>query len=157
MLSYQHAYHAGNIADLQKHAGLAWALDYLTRKDKPLTYLETHAGRGLYDLAGPEARKTGEAAAGIGALSGVLPEGHPLGRVLTTIRDRHGPSAYPGSPAIAEALLRPDDRLHLAELHPAEHAALSKAMQRAQGLNLRSRFCRPTRGAGSCCAIRPTR
>ena len=58
MLSYQHAYHAGNLADLHKHALLAVALDYLTRKDKPLSYLETHAGRGLYRLDGAEAAKT---------------------------------------------------------------------------------------------------
>ena len=65
MLSYQHLYHAGNLADVQKHATLAWVLDYLTRKDKPLTYIETHAGRGVYDLGADEAVKTGEAAAGI--------------------------------------------------------------------------------------------
>ena len=62
MLSYQHIYHAGNLADVQKHALLAFALDYMTRKDKPLTYIETHAGRGVYDLTAPEATKTGEAA-----------------------------------------------------------------------------------------------
>ena len=65
MLSYQHLYHAGNLADVHKHALLAVMLDYLTRKDKPLSYLETHAGRGLYALDAPEARKTGEAAGGI--------------------------------------------------------------------------------------------
>ncbi|MCK5500680.1 MAG: 23S rRNA (adenine(2030)-N(6))-methyltransferase RlmJ, partial [Tritonibacter mobilis] len=65
MLSYQHIYHAGNLADVQKHALLAWMLDYMTRKDKPLSYLETHAGRALYDLASAEAQKTGEAAQGI--------------------------------------------------------------------------------------------
>ena len=59
MLSYQHLYHAGNLADVQKHAALAWVLDYLTRKDKPLSYIETHAGRGVYDLAAEEALKTG--------------------------------------------------------------------------------------------------
>ena len=64
MLSYQHLYHAGNLADVQKHAALAWVLDYLTRKEKPLSYIETHAGRGVYDLAADEAVKTGEAAAG---------------------------------------------------------------------------------------------
>jgi 23S rRNA (adenine2030-N6)-methyltransferase len=56
MLSYQHGYHAGNMADVHKHAVLCHMLDYLTRKDKPLTYVETHAGRGLYDLASDEAR-----------------------------------------------------------------------------------------------------
>ncbi len=59
MLSYQHIYHAGNPADVQKHALLAVALDYLTRKDKPLSYIETHSGRALYDLSADEALKTG--------------------------------------------------------------------------------------------------
>src|SRR5690606_24902444 len=58
MLSYQHIYHAGNLADVHKHAMLASLLAYLGRKDKPLTYLETHAGRGLYRLDAPEAVKT---------------------------------------------------------------------------------------------------
>ena len=128
MLSYQHAYHAGNLADLHKHGLLAWMLDYLTRKDKPLSYIETHAGRGLYDLSSAEARKTGEAAAGIGARE--LPEGHPLARVLAEMRARFGPSAYPGSPLIAETLLRPGDAVHLAELHPAEHDALERTVAR---------------------------
>ena len=124
MLSYQHAYHAGNAADLHKHGLLAAMLDYLTRKDKPLSYIETHAGRGLYDLQSPEAQKTGEAAAGVGRIP--LPQGHPLTRALEAIRAAHGPHAYPGSPLIAETLLRPQDRIHLAELHPAEHAALTR-------------------------------
>ena len=55
MLSYQHIYHAGNLADVQKHALLCHMLDYLAQKDKPLTYIETHAGRGLYDLSSAEA------------------------------------------------------------------------------------------------------
>ena len=61
MLSYQHAYHAGNLADVHKHALLAVALARLADKPKPLSYLETHAGRGLYDLRAPEALRTGEA------------------------------------------------------------------------------------------------
>ena len=126
MLSYQHAYHAGNLADLHKHALLATALDYLTRKDKPLSYLETHAGRGLYRLDSPEARKTGEAQSGIARANaqGWLREDHPLIRAQSRVRAVHGPSAYGGSPLIAAHFLRADDRAHLAELHPAEHAAL---------------------------------
>ena len=58
MLSYQHIYHAGNLADVQKHALLCHVLDYMTQKDKPLTYIETHAGRGLYDLSSHEAETT---------------------------------------------------------------------------------------------------
>ena len=128
MLSYQHAYHAGNLADLHKHAALALALDYLTRKDKPISYIETHAGRGLYDLAAPEALKTGEAAQGIGAHDAWFAD-HPLGHALATIRAAHGPRAYPGSPLIARTLLRDSDRLHLADLHPAEYAALRQNLR----------------------------
>ena len=127
MLSYQHAYHAGNLADVHKHALLAVALARMVEKPKPLSYLETHAGRGLYDLGAPEARRTGEAAAGItrALAEGWLPEGHPLRTALQAVRAAHGPNAYPGSPLLAGALLRPGDRAHLAELHPAEFAALA--------------------------------
>jgi 23S rRNA (adenine2030-N6)-methyltransferase len=126
MLSYQHAYHAGNAADLHKHIALAELLVRLTIKARGLTYVETHAGRGHYDLAGAEAGKTGEAARGIGRLA---PDpATAYGGALNAIRARHGPSAYPGSPLIARHLLRPQDRLVLHELHPAEHAALRRAM-----------------------------
>jgi 23S rRNA (adenine2030-N6)-methyltransferase len=133
MLSYQHAYHAGNLADVHKHAVLARALDYLTRKDKPLTYMETHAGRAIYDLAGPEALKTGEAAIGIARAAGWFPPAHPYARALAATRAALGPAAYPGSPAIAAQLLRPADRIILAELHPAEHRALRAGLQAAPG------------------------
>lgn len=126
MLSYQHAYHAGNRADLHKHAALARLIAALTAKPRPITYMETHAGRGLYDLAAPEALKTGEAAQGI--LKADLPPG-PYAGALARVRARHGAMAYPGSPLIARELLRPDDRLHLMELHPAEHAALRRALR----------------------------
>ncbi|QFT60501.1 Ribosomal RNA large subunit methyltransferase J [Sulfitobacter sp. THAF37] len=128
MLSYQHIYHAGNLADVHKHGLLAWMLDYLTAKDKPLTYMETHGGRALYDLADAAARKTGEAAQGIDRARGWFGAEHPYPRVLDAVRADHGPSAYPGSPLIAARLLRPSDQIHLAELHPAEHAALDLAM-----------------------------
>jgi 23S rRNA (adenine2030-N6)-methyltransferase len=128
MLSYQHAYHAGNLADVHKHALLAWMLEYLTQKPKPLSYIETHAGSGLYDLSAPEAMKTGEAAQGIARAEGWFDAEHPYAQALAATRATHGPSAYPGSPLIAATLLRPDDRLHLAEAHPAEHAALARAL-----------------------------
>lgn len=126
MLSYQHAYHAGNRADLHKHDALARLIAALTLKDRGITYMETHAGRALYDLSAPEALKTGEAADGI--LSAELPAG-PYARAVAAVRERHGPAAYPGSPLIAATLLRPQDRMHLMELHPAEHAALRRAMR----------------------------
>ncbi|MCB2135340.1 MAG: 23S rRNA (adenine(2030)-N(6))-methyltransferase RlmJ [Rhodobacteraceae bacterium] len=128
MLSYQHIYHAGNLADVHKHALLASVLSYLTVKPKPLTYIETHAGRGLYALDAPEALKTGEAAAGIARAAAGFPADHPYMRAIAAIKDRHGAMAYPGSPLIAAQLLRPDDRMILAELHPAEFAALRQAM-----------------------------
>ncbi len=121
-------YHAGNMADVHKHMLLATALDYLTRKDKPLTYIETHAGRGLYDLTAPQAQQTEEAAAGIGRLLARLDTSHPYVRAIAQVRVRFGPATYPGSPLIAAELLRPADSLHLAELHPGEFTALETAM-----------------------------
>jgi 23S rRNA (adenine2030-N6)-methyltransferase len=120
MLSYQHFYHAGNLADVQKHALLAFMLDYLTQKDKPLCYIETHAGRGVYDLGAAEAVKTGEAAAGIGVAEGWFAPGHPYRQRLAETRAAHGATAYPGSPMIAALGLRESDTIHLAELHPGE-------------------------------------
>lgn len=128
MLSYQHIYHAGNPADVQKHALLAWLLDYMTAKGKPISYIETHSGRGLYALDAPEAVKTGEAAAGIGRLAAGFAPDHPYARCIAAVRAAEGPAAYPGSPLIAGLLLRPGDRMVLAELHPREHAALAAVM-----------------------------
>ncbi len=128
MLSYQHSYHAGNAADVHKHAALALALDWMIRKDKALTYIETHAGRGLYDLSDASARKTGEAAQGIGRLLHRLPPDHPYAAAMAGFRAAHGSDAYPGSPLLAAHVLRRFDRIELAELHPAEHAALVEAM-----------------------------
>ncbi len=153
MLSYQHHYHAGNMADVHKHGLLCWVLDYLTRKDKPLSYLETHAGRGLYDLDAPEALKTGEAAQGIDRClqRGWFAADHPYLRLLAVVRAEHGPRAYPGSPLLAALALRPTDTLHLAELHPQEFAALQLAMirfpalcQRHDGLALALALTPPT-------------
>jgi len=124
MLSYQHIYHAGNLADVHKHAALAWVLDYLVQKPKLLTYIETHAGRGVYDLAAPEAVKTGEAAVGVTLAEGEFPPDHPYRQRLDEARAAYGPQAYPGSPLIAALGLRQEDTLHLAELHPQEVAHL---------------------------------
>lgn len=130
MLSYQHAYHAGNAADLHKHALLAVLLARMTAKDKPLGYFETHSGRGLYSLGAPEAIKTQEAAQGIrrAEAAGWFSPDHPYAQALASVRALHGADAYPGSPLLAVHLLRPDDRLALAELHPQEFAALSALM-----------------------------
>jgi 23S rRNA (adenine2030-N6)-methyltransferase len=124
MLSYQHLYHAGNLADVHKHAVLAWVLDYLTQKDKPLSYIETHAGRGLYDLTADEAVKTGEAAAGIALAEVLFPKDHPYRLRLEEARAGYGDRSYPGSPLIAALGLRETDTIHLAELHPQEFSHL---------------------------------
>ena len=128
MLSYQHIYHAGNLADVHKHSLLSWMLEYLTRKDKPLTYMETHAGRALYDLSDEAATKTGEAQQGISKAAEWFAPDHPYSTTINKIKDLHGSDAYPGSPMIAAHLLRPTDHIHLAELHPQEHDALDLAM-----------------------------
>ncbi|MGB7243052.1 MAG: 23S rRNA (adenine(2030)-N(6))-methyltransferase RlmJ, partial [Sulfitobacter sp.] len=99
-----------------------------TKKDKPLSYIETHAGRALYDLDDGASKKTGEAAQGIEKTVQWFGADHPYARALAAIRDTHGPQAYPGSPLLAAQLLRPTDTIHLAELHPGEFSALDLAM-----------------------------
>lgn len=132
MLSYQHAYHAGGPADVMKHLALVALLDALLRKPRPIAYAETHAGRGFYDLGGVEARKTGEAAEGIGRLNLVAAETRSLGAVLARLRATHGPMAYPGSPLIARMMLRGQDRMLLFERHPAEYRALQALLHTPQ-------------------------
>ena len=126
MLSYQHMYHAGNLADVHKHAALSVLLTHLTQKEKPLTYIETHAGRGVYDLSGREAQKTLEAQDGIERILKLkkLPVNHPYFQLINRMRAEIGKNVYPGSPFIAEALLRSIDTIHLMELHPQEYAKL---------------------------------
>lgn len=151
MLSYQHHYHAGNPADVHKHALLAWMLDYLIQKDKPLTYIETHAGRGLYDLGGDAALKTGEAARGVALMEDRIAPDHPYRQRLNEIRFKYGPMAYPGSPLIAAMTLREEDSLHLAELHPGENAVLTEHLadwgahiRQEDGFRMAQAICPPT-------------
>lgn len=120
MLSYQHIYHAGNRADVHKHRLLCALLAALLAKDRPISYLETHAGSGLYDLEAAEALKTGEAVDGVEAVlrAGGIPDSEPWLAALRATRAMHGKRAYPGSPALARQLLRPGDVMHLFELHP---------------------------------------
>ncbi|WOI52735.1 23S rRNA (adenine(2030)-N(6))-methyltransferase RlmJ [Parvularcula sp. LCG005] len=127
MLSYQHAYHAGNPADLHKHIVLCELLRLLTEKDRGISYIETHAGRALYDLTSAEAQKTGEATEGIRRLT--MKPDTPYARALAEVRAMHGDSAYAGSPLLASQLLRSQDRIVLMELHPAENAALKENMR----------------------------
>jgi 23S rRNA (adenine2030-N6)-methyltransferase len=128
MLSYQHAYHAGHAADVAKHAVLTAVLGHFITKPTPLTYYDTHAGRGLYPLNIPEAQKTQEYATGLVPLLNhniAAPLAAPYLKLLHTINPGGSPQTYPGSPAVAHALLRPGDSLVLAEAHPGERAHLA--------------------------------
>jgi 23S rRNA (adenine2030-N6)-methyltransferase len=124
MLSYQHGYHAGNFADVVKHFTLTRLLNYMTTKEKPMLYLETHAGRGGYDLKDKQALKTGEARQGIELLwaqRAQLPDVFsPYLDYITQVNKGPTLRYYPGSPALSIHLLRKQDRLSFSELHPGE-------------------------------------
>lgn len=129
-MNYDHAYHAGNFADVVKHAVIARVVDYLKRKDKPFRVLDTHAGAGLYDLSSERAQKTGEWITGIGRLvEATLPPAAAelLAPYLGSI-ERFNPGndlkLYPGSPEIVRHLLRGRDRLTAIELEPDAAFAL---------------------------------
>lgn len=129
MLSYRHAFHAGNHADVLKHLTLFLVLRYFNQKDKPYWYIDTHSGAGLYDLSAPQAQKVGEYRAGIGRLrdAAALPE--PLVAFLAYVQAvLPQPDTYCGSPWLAKHLLRESDRLRLFELHPADAALLKQNM-----------------------------
>jgi 23S rRNA (adenine2030-N6)-methyltransferase len=124
MLSYQHSYHAGCFADVIKHIGLCTILAYATQKEKPLFYLDTHAGRGLYDLNDKHAMKNQEFLLGISALwseKNHLPsEFTPYLNAIAHWNPDGHLRYYPGSPAFALQMLRRQDRLYLCEKHPGE-------------------------------------
>ncbi|MGH8298748.1 MAG: 23S rRNA (adenine(2030)-N(6))-methyltransferase RlmJ [Steroidobacteraceae bacterium] len=136
-MKYRHAHHAGNFADVHKHVTLLALLAALRRKDKGFLYLETHAGRGVYDLAGA----SGESAAGIGRFEAQLgsdaaaEELRNYGERVRRLRREGGaPRFYPGSPLLAASELRPQDRAVLIERLPAEARALERALSsQAQG------------------------
>ena len=138
-MNYRHAFHAGNFADVTKHAVLARILAHLAAKPAPFRVLDTHAGIGLYDLAGAQAEKTGEWADGIGRIV-AAPFPDPVARLLepwlTAVasavgltRPDHLTAArltrYPGSPLVIRSGLRRDDRATVVELHPADAASLA--------------------------------
>src|SRR5580704_4496758 len=125
-MNYRHAYHAGNFADVVKHLALTDILLHLQKKDTPFAVIDSHAGRGSYDLSSLEARKTGEAVNGIEKLRGLEADG-ALGRYLALANEN--PDHYPGSPLIAAKLLRPQDRLLAIEKHAEEFAALKQALR----------------------------
>jgi 23S rRNA (adenine2030-N6)-methyltransferase len=135
-LNYRHAFHAGSFADVFKHAVLCRLLDYLRQKPAAFRVIDTHAGAGLYDLASPEATRGGEWCEGIARLlAAQLPDKAAalLAPYLDVVGALNAPGAlktYPGSPALVQAWLRPQDRLIACELEPMAQAALARAMRR---------------------------
>lgn len=124
-MNYRHIYHAGNFADVLKHAVLARVVAYLGQKEAPFRYIDTHAGTGLYDLSSTEAQKTGEWRDGIGRLlDATLPAAAAkvLSPYLDIVRGENGGTneitRYPGSPLVARRLMRPGDALVINEAHP---------------------------------------
>ncbi len=146
MLSYLHAFHAGNHADILKHAALIQLLKKLNQKEAPYTFFDTHAGSGLYSTQGEKARKTGETARGVLALAqyasqdqnadgqnlglatdtGSSPKSAALADYMDFVRPYLARDLYPGSPLIERAFLRPNDAHTICELHPAEFEALKE-------------------------------
>ncbi|HEY3521480.1 MAG TPA: 23S rRNA (adenine(2030)-N(6))-methyltransferase RlmJ, partial [Rhodanobacteraceae bacterium] len=126
-MNYRHAFHAGNFADVFKHALLLALLDALAAKDKPLCCTDTHAGAGSYRLDDEQSRKTGEWLDGVGRLFAIPGVPEPLRRYIDAIR-AHNPDGtlrvYPGSPLLAAHALRTHDRLVLCELQPDEAKTL---------------------------------
>ncbi len=117
-MNYRHSYHAGNFADVIKHLAEAAILTHLAKKESPFAVIDSHAGRGDYDLTSKEALKTGEAASGIGAIKDMA--GAPLLERYLGLVKESGKGRYPGSPLIAARMLRPQDRLVAIEKHPEE-------------------------------------
>ncbi|UUO22503.1 23S rRNA (adenine(2030)-N(6))-methyltransferase RlmJ [Colwellia sp. M166] len=138
MLSYRHAFHAGNFADVLKHSVLTLVLEYMTRKDKGFYYIDSHSGAGMYQLADEYAQKTGEYKDGIAKLieNDDLPEAlQPyidLVKILNenSIDDNGEITLYPGSPGIARQFTRRQDSVHLFELHPTDIEHLKEYSQR---------------------------
>ena len=124
-MNYRHAYHAGNHADVLKHAVLALVISYLGTKDKPFAALDAHAGIGAYDLLGLEALKTDEWRGGVGLLGEAFSPDievllEPYRRCIAALNPQGGLRYYPGSPEIILQLMRGQDRLIANELHPQD-------------------------------------
>jgi 23S rRNA (adenine2030-N6)-methyltransferase len=154
MFSYRHGFHAGNHADVLKHVVLVQMLSYLTAKDTPLWFVDTHAGAGAYSLDSPFARKKGEFKDGIGRLWGQSGLPPAVAEYLQQVKKFNPDGAlrhYPGSPQIALQMLREPDRLQLFELHSTESEVLQK-----QYAKLKRRISvQPTDGFAGLKAVLP--
>jgi len=135
-MNYRHAFHAGGFADVIKHIVLVRILSYLQDKQAPFRVIDTHAGAGVYDLTGDEARRSGEWLTGIARVmqarfsETALPLVAPYLDIVRAFNPQRDLKAYPGSPLIARALLRPQDRLTACEVEPKARKRLIEALRR---------------------------
>ena len=130
-MNYRHAFHAGNFADLQKHAILIALLAALTAEETPLSVVDTHAGAGAYDLGGDMARRSGEAAAGIGKLLAAKDAPAAFAPLIAAVKALNGGGEgplYPGSPLLIARLLRKTDRYTACELRPDDFDSLRRSL-----------------------------
>lgn len=133
MLSYRHAFHAGNFADVLKHSVLTLVLEYMTRKDKGFYYIDSHSGAGMYSLNDDYAQKTGEYKDGIAKIIAAddIPKAlEPYIELIKSLNDHSELNYYPGSPGIAKQFVRRQDSSHLFELHPTDIEHLTSFCQR---------------------------
>ncbi|MEO5373877.1 MAG: 23S rRNA (adenine(2030)-N(6))-methyltransferase RlmJ [Alphaproteobacteria bacterium] len=140
-MNYRHIYHAGNFADVVKHAVLALLVEHLLRKDTPFRVLDTHAGLGVYDLTANEAERTGEFRDGIGRLLAEPDPPAALAPYLRAVALLNGgtggsPRLYPGSPWLVRSMLRDRDRLVAVELHPEDAATLAATFRHDRGVGV---------------------
>jgi 23S rRNA (adenine2030-N6)-methyltransferase len=129
-MNYRHSFHAGNSADVVKHSLLIALVQALQQKQSALTLIDTHAGCGLYDLGGEEARRTGESTQGVlRAFADSNPLLNDYRAAVQAVNVGREPHLYPGSPRILAQLLRPQDFLILNEKHPEDAHALRRVMR----------------------------
>ncbi|KID58002.1 ribosomal RNA large subunit methyltransferase J [Pseudoalteromonas luteoviolacea] len=139
MLSYRHSFHAGNPADVIKHLVLAEVLSYMTRKDKPFDYIDTHSGAGFFELASSDAQKTQEFEQGIGRLMHYEGENEAILRYIDMVKSFNDKALafYPGSPKVAEQYLRKQDKGWFFELHPQDLPLLQKNTAHKRSLRVK--------------------
>ncbi len=129
MLSYRHAFHAGNHADVLKHFVQMQLLHYLAQKDKPFWVIDTHAGAGCYELTHGYAAKNAEYESGIARLWAAKGLPVALGDYVALVKSLNPDGSlklYPGSPLVSQSLLRGQDRMRLFELHPSDFEILKQ-------------------------------
>jgi 23S rRNA (adenine2030-N6)-methyltransferase len=129
MLSYRHAFHAGNHADILKHYTFSLVLDYFNQKDKPYCVIDTHAGTGMYALNAVFSQKNKEFETGISHLINAKNQPNSVQEFTNMVQSfntANHTNLYPGSPKIAAHYLRKNDKLHLFELHPNDYKILTK-------------------------------